>query len=1179
MPVQFIIGRAGSGKTRHCFNAIVEAIRQEPLGPRIYWLLPRQATFSAERELTCLSGLDAFCRARVVSFEAFGRDVFEACGGSSIPEVTPLGRQMILGHLLRQNRSKLKFFSSVARQPGLAAELDATFAELERSGKTVAELSTTLDELSDSNGADVELAPLMEKLHDTRLLYEAYTNYLGQERLDQHRRSTQVQALLSQCEFLKTAKIYVDGFVDFTQYERLIVVGAAKAGSQIHISLRMDPGSPTLANPHTLPDEMSLFRRTEETYRKLFFAFTEAGIAVDEPMRLEKTHRFAAPALEAIEQSLFGDPIVPEDNSEGLELIEAPDDRAEVDAVARQIGALLKSGMRLRDIGVLVRSLDRYHTLIDASFREHGIAYFVDRRRQATHHPLLQFLRSAFQISRHDWPHDAAMSLLRTGLGQISLFDADGLENYVLSHRIRGIEGWEAPAPWKFRRNLMGAEDSAADDPASPENADELRRHLTDKLVPLLRLLRQDRPLSVRQLASEIFSTLERFSVRQTIATWAQQSADAGQFEQSAEHEQVWANLVNLFDQMVDLLGDEQITPAEFNDVMEAGLDSFDLALTPPTLDQVLVGQADRTRTPALKAVFVLGLNEGDFPHVPSDGSILTDRDRRNLRRRRIELDPGLQQRLFDERFLGYVAFTRASQRLYISRPLSDGEGRATEPSSFWRRIISLFPDVRITPVRPSHAMEPDTIATPRQLVSGLMRWVRSDPDPLQGSANSTWAAIYQWFASRAREGEAPAEPQAPPGVAARLGGSLALPSGSIQTLYNRAWNALTYANTSVLSAEVIPHLFASPLQASVSQLETYASCPFKHFARFVLGLRERERQEVTAQDLGQLYHKLLESALQEVLQRRSQGDKTITLESAAEKFVEKLAGAIRGELMLGSARNRYLLDRVRKTIQQIARSQREILKRGLFRPQHVGVSFGPNGKLPSLRIATPSGAEALLQGKIDRVDRVEGSDDAAVIDYRLGQAKLPIGMVMHGLSLQLLSYLLVLKANGTKLAGKPFDPAAAFYLQLIRKIEDVKHPNDAAEITDPKWHLKLRPRGVFDRRCLGALDRNLTTGASEVVSAFINKDGALGKRKYSDVTESHEFRDLLTTVSAKLGELADGILSGNVDIAPYRLKDKSPCPHCEYRSVCRFDPSINRYRHLESIGADQVFAKGEQNA
>src|SRR5438105_378727 len=110
MSVRFIIGRAGTGKTKHCFDSIVEALRADPLGALIFWILPKQATFSAERELTCESGLGGFCRARVVSFEQLGHDVLAECGGAAIPEVSALGRQMLLGHLLRRLHPQLKFF-------------------------------------------------------------------------------------------------------------------------------------------------------------------------------------------------------------------------------------------------------------------------------------------------------------------------------------------------------------------------------------------------------------------------------------------------------------------------------------------------------------------------------------------------------------------------------------------------------------------------------------------------------------------------------------------------------------------------------------------------------------------------------------------------------------------------------------------------------------------------------------------------------------------------------------------------------------------------------------------------------------------------------------------------------------------------------------------------------------
>src|SRR5665213_3477244 len=265
MPVTFVIGRSGSGKTNRCFSHIVDALCADPLGPPIYWLLPRQATFMAERRLTCASGLPGFCRARVLSFDQLGTEIFDECGGSAVPEITPIGRQMILGHLLRVHAAELVFFKSVERQAGLAAELDRTFDEFERSGKTVADLTLVIDDLAHCGPIDVEGAALADKLHDIRLLYDAYLKFLGQDRLHQHRRLQQVLAAVERCSFVRRSTFYVDGFLEFTDHERRMLAAIAKAGAKMEIALLMDPASPILVAPESMPDIMGLFHRTETT--------------------------------------------------------------------------------------------------------------------------------------------------------------------------------------------------------------------------------------------------------------------------------------------------------------------------------------------------------------------------------------------------------------------------------------------------------------------------------------------------------------------------------------------------------------------------------------------------------------------------------------------------------------------------------------------------------------------------------------------------------------------------------------------------------------------------------------------------------------------------------------------------------------------------------------------------
>src|SRR5207249_3453005 len=97
--------------------------------------------------------------------ELLGEEVLAACGGAAVPQVSAIGRQMLLGHLLRSRADELKFLRGVARQPGLAARLDDTFAELERCGKDPAALAEVVDQLGGAEG-DAAITPLAQKFHD-----------------------------------------------------------------------------------------------------------------------------------------------------------------------------------------------------------------------------------------------------------------------------------------------------------------------------------------------------------------------------------------------------------------------------------------------------------------------------------------------------------------------------------------------------------------------------------------------------------------------------------------------------------------------------------------------------------------------------------------------------------------------------------------------------------------------------------------------------------------------------------------------------------------------------------------------------------------------------------------------------------------------------------------------------
>jgi ATP-dependent helicase/nuclease subunit B len=90
----------------------------------------------------------------------------------------------------------------------------------------------------------------------------------------------------------------------------------------------------------------------------------------------------------------------------------------------------------------------------------------------------------------------------------------------------------------------------------------------------------------------------------------------------------------------------------------------------------------------------------------------------------------------------------------------------------------------------------------------------------------------------------------------------------------------------------------------------------------------------------------------------------------------------------------------------------------------------------------------------------------------------------------------------------------------------------------------------------------------------YVKKDQTMGRKNYSDACESNEFISMLGKVRQKLAELADGIMNGQIAIAPYRIGQASPCAMCGYQSICRFDAKFNEYHILQSMKREDVLAR-----
>jgi len=108
--------------------------------------------------------------------------------------------------------------------------------------------------------------------------------------------------------------------------------------------------------------------------------------------------------------------------------------------------------------------------------------------------------------------------------------------------------------------------------------------------------------------------------------------------------------------------------------------------------------------------------------------------------------------------------------------------------------------------------------------------------------------------------------------------------------------------------------------------------------------------------------------------------------DAAIARFAKAVGESLKGELMLSSARNQYLLLHIERTLGQVIDTQSAGAARGQFKPIRAELEFGssdPDG-LPPYELKTPAGNTLRLRGKIDRVDVLEDQAAVAVIDYKL---------------------------------------------------------------------------------------------------------------------------------------------------------------------------------------------------
>ncbi|MEK3723754.1 helicase-exonuclease AddAB subunit AddB [Paenibacillus sp. FSL H8-0034] len=1177
MAVQFILGRAGTGKSTYCLRSMTDQLIESPGGRPLILLVPEQATFQAEYALASSPELGGTMRAQVLSFRRLALRIMQEVGGIARLPIDDIGKRLLLHHILHKHRKRLKLFQSSADQMGFIDKLADLFNEFKRHCVTSEGLAVFVSGTSGEGQASPMLA---DKLHDLQLVYGEFEAELSRAYLDGEDYLTLLAEQLPKSQYVKDAVCWIDGFHGFTPQEMAAIEGLAAACSDVKITLTLDKAYKLGDKLH----ELNLFHRTARTMLKLKERLDHLGLAEQETILLPSQPPFryvSSPMLAYMEQSFeqrLKRPYVPsgemnrgdiksaETPKQQLQLSAAVNRRAEVEGVARDILKLVREeGLRYRDIAVTLRNTEAYGELLAGTFNDCSIPHFFDSKRTIMHHPLVELIRSSMDVILHYWKYDAVFRCVKTGFflpveGETSTeqpgsHELDQLENYVLAFGIQGAR-WFDGKPWTYS---LRASVEQPDVITTERETVHLRKiNACRSLVaqPLHAFQeRMKKTVRITDKVTALYQLLIDLHVPERLESWSQAALQEGNPEKAREHAQIWERIIEMLDQMVELLKEEELSAETFASLLEAGMESIRLGHVPPSLDQVLIGSMDRTRTGAVKHVFVLGVNEGIIPAKISENGVLSEHERESLSDQGLMMADGARRRLLDEMFMIYSTFCTPSSCLWLSYPLADEEGKTLLPSEIIRQMKRMFPFVgeRLLVMEPTGTMsmkeQLEYVEHPSKALSYLLAklksWLNGEPMP------PVWWAVYNWLIEQPEWG------------------------GRLKALMQ----SLQFTNEAkTLSPTTSRLLYGEHILSSVSRMERFVACPFSQFSSHGLKLQERRIHRLEAPDIGQLFHAALSSFAVEVSNQGSDWGELSSQDcmNLAGNVVDLLAPRLQSEILLSSNRHHYIARKLKQVVGRAAMMLGEHARRGKFQPVGLEIGFGTGQTIPPLSYQLANGIRMEVRGRIDRVDRADTEQGTLlrVIDYKSSPTALLLSEVYYGLSLQMLTYLDVILTHSKAWLGIEAKPAGVLYFHVHNPLLQMKN-RISTEKADEELRKRYKMKGLLraDPETATLMDGGLieASGHSQLIPVALKKDGSFYKS--SSVADDAQWNTLRDYVRHTIEGIGSAMTGGDVGIEPYRMGVDKACTHCSYKSVCQFDTQFeaNEYKLLLPVAKDRA--------
>lgn len=1124
------MGRTKTGKSHRVFEEMSMLKEKHPSKMGLL-LVPEQYSLQSERRLMELTGGQGIMQLEVTNFGRLVHRVMGHIDGSNPTVVDDLGKMMLLKKSMLSIEEELTFYKQASKKYGFNEKLMTLMKEAKRNMLLPTDLLSIAEEME-------RRGLLAQKLVEISKIYEQYEYLKGQDFYDEEDQINRVIDGIEASGIFKGAHIWIDGFFGFTKQEYQMIMALAKSADSVTVCLTMDEQENVRQD--------SLFLPTNNVYHQL------KNAANDQQLPIKEKHfstSYCNALNKQVEQSIFQYPIQEVEADANSSIFGSTTRYGEVEYIASEIIRLAREeNYRFEDIAIIANNIEDYQIHIDRVFKRYGIDYFLDGNRQVLKEPLMQYMLTIIEGIAKGFTTKRLMTIFKSGMVECDLPTLYELENYAYAYDIK-------PGQWKLPLTY-GAE---------KWNLEAIEAFRVKHIAPLFDLkktLKKDE--TIKTWVSSIYAYLKTEEVDVLLQTKIKRYMDEQNGELASVASQSWNKLLELFDQLVEVVGDEVMPMKEFVMLFEAGVESQKLGVIPPTKDRVFVASLTRARSHEAKAMFLIGVNDGILPMNKQSGNLLTDDELGFLKDKGYHVMSDIDALTREEELYIYLALTKADSFLYLTYSSMDDEGKALRPSSLIEHI-----SMRLKGIQHSNDINlrlkitteeiPFTISNVQSTFEHLVSALR---DAVDGHAiDERWWDVYAFY----QKEEAYSD-------------KLLI---ALESLFYKH-------DVKQLPKELVDHLFGDPFITDISRLENFAKCPFKHFVDYGLKPERRKRREVQYPDMGNLFHQTVEKyGMYLKTNKLNWRDMdTGSISKAVDDIIDREVESYQEGVFFHTPRTKYLIEKIRRVAKRSIVTLTKQINQGQFEPAAYEVAFDSRYQfsLPPIVVALNNGEKVQVRGRIDRIDMYKKGNEAygLVMDYKSGYQSFDLSEVYQGLQLQLMTYLKTIMDNPDYFRVDKVYPAGVFYFKIddpMVTLDTIDYEAVESEITK---NLKLDGIVVDNAEVIEKLDEDYTNSkGSMVLPIKVKKDMSFTKQ--SKILDEDMLLKLLDVVEMRIRETSNQITQGNIAIEPLSSHVLT-CEYCQYGSICQIDlrtdnNCIRHYKKMSDTEVKEALIGGESDA